>query len=211
MAAEARKFGLVLSNETIKQADEAGDEIDKIGLSMKVAGANLTAGFLPALQELRKIVTSQEFQQGIKDLGTNIGIAVKWMADNSDTVRNFAYALSGMAIGGRLAGGFGALAGGLVGLGTATVTAGRGIKEVNIEISMLERELATFERMQAGEVVGRAIIRDPETLQSNIEEVRGRLIALRAERDKLAAPAPTQITIRPVVPIDPQALEIRAD
>lgn len=67
-AAEARSLGFILSDETIKKAAAADDEFDKIGKALKVAGVNIAAEFLPVIKAVREIVTSPEFQQGVKDL-----------------------------------------------------------------------------------------------------------------------------------------------
>lgn len=117
-ADEARRMGFILSEETIKKAAEADDEFDRIGKSLKVAGVNITVGFLPALTKIRELMTSPEFQDGVKKFGENLGTAVMWMVSNKDTILQVSAALAGAFVGakaGRLAGPGGAVMGAVMG------------------------------------------------------------------------------------------------
>jgi len=86
MAEEARRYGLVLSNETIKKTEEANQELDKIGKALRAAGINIAAGFLPAIQSIREIMTSQGFQDGIKTVAAEMGKFVEFLARNKDAI-----------------------------------------------------------------------------------------------------------------------------
>jgi hypothetical protein len=99
IAAEARKMGLILSTDTIKAARAADDEFDKMGLAMKVAGVNIAVGFLPALIELRKIMTSPEFQDGVKSLAKNFGDFVLLLVNNREVVAGLAAAFAAWRLG----------------------------------------------------------------------------------------------------------------
>ena len=86
MAYEARKLGFVISSDSLKKAEEANDEFTKIGKSFQAAGISISAGFLPALKELRAVVTSQDFQDGVKTLAENFASLIRWMVDNKSTI-----------------------------------------------------------------------------------------------------------------------------
>jgi hypothetical protein len=62
---EARRFGFILDNETIKKADAANDELMRMGLAARTSGTRLAAEMLPAITRLREIMTSREFQNAI--------------------------------------------------------------------------------------------------------------------------------------------------
>jgi len=126
-AEEARRLGFILSDETIAKAAKADDEFERIGKSLKVAGVNLTSGLLPGITALREVMTSQAFQDGVKEFGKNLGEAVKWMVDNKQTILQVSAALAGAWAGakvGRLAGGGGAVVG--AGLGAVGGLIGAG-------------------------------------------------------------------------------------
>lgn len=106
-AAEAHNLGFILSNETIKKAAEADDEFDRIGKSLKVAGINIAAGFLPALQEVRKVFTSQDFQDSVRSTSAALAEFVKWMVDNKNTIIVVSTALAGLKLGAAFGSAFG--------------------------------------------------------------------------------------------------------
>lgn len=106
-AAEAHNLGFILSNETIKKAAEADDEFDRIGKSLKVAGINIAAGFLPALTEVRKVFTSQDFQDSVRSTSAALAEFVKWMVDNKNTIIVVSTALAGLKLGAAFGSAFG--------------------------------------------------------------------------------------------------------
>jgi hypothetical protein len=86
LAKEARALGFVVSNEVIERAAKAGDEIDRLALASRAAGIQMGAGFLPALEAIRRVVTSQDFQNGIKTVAENMGQFVRFLVDNKDEI-----------------------------------------------------------------------------------------------------------------------------
>jgi hypothetical protein len=86
LAKEARALGFVVSSETIEKAAKAGDEIDRMALAMRAAGINMSAGFLPALESLRRVMTSQGFQDGIKTISQEMGKFIKFLVENKDEI-----------------------------------------------------------------------------------------------------------------------------
>jgi len=210
MADEARRLGLILSNETIKQAAAADDEFDKIGLALKVAGVNMTAGFLPALEKIRDVVTSREFQQGVKDFGANMGAAIKYMVDNAETIRTTAFVLGGMFVGGRVAGPIGAATLGLVGYTAAAVTAGETIGGVTTQLNQAYQEFNRLQGIKAGTIKSRLFgAEDPQVLEDNIKEITEQIIQLHEKEAQLIDQGlPTDAgTVRkkPGPVIDPEA------
>jgi hypothetical protein len=96
------------SIEFARLAAEA--EFDRIGLALQAAGINISVGMLPALEQLRKMLTDPAMQDGAKRLGAAIGEMVTWMVNNKDTIILVASTLAG-AFSGRLFGLPGAVAG----------------------------------------------------------------------------------------------------
>lgn len=82
LAKEARALGFIISNDAIEKAAKAGDEFDRMGLVSRAAGIQISSSFLPALQSIREVMTSQGFQNGIKTVAENVGVLVKWLVDN---------------------------------------------------------------------------------------------------------------------------------
>lgn len=86
MGEEARRLGFVISTETLEKTEKASDEFDRIGKAMQYAGIQIGAGFLPALESIRAVMTSQGFQDGIKTVAENMGRFVKFLVDNKDEI-----------------------------------------------------------------------------------------------------------------------------
>lgn len=82
MAEEARRLGFVISKDTLDKTEKASDEFDRISKSMRAAGINISAGFLPALESLRQVMTSQGFQDGVKTVANEFGKFIKLLVDN---------------------------------------------------------------------------------------------------------------------------------
>lgn len=98
-ADEAARFGFILSDETIKKAAEADDEFDKIGRALKVAGVNIAAEFLPAIEAVRKAFTDPAFQSGVASLASNFGSLIKILVENGVAVSAVLGAFSGARLG----------------------------------------------------------------------------------------------------------------
>lgn len=97
---KARDLGIVLSDDTIKKAAEAADKINDIGAAGQAAGVSMAAQFLPAIDALEKLVTSQSFQKGLSDTAGAIGTIIKWLAENPDAAKALGIVAAGYAVGG---------------------------------------------------------------------------------------------------------------
>lgn len=64
-ADEARRLGIVLSDETVDQASQVDKEFKLLGDTMKSAGIKIAAEFLPALRNLSDLITDSGFVHGI--------------------------------------------------------------------------------------------------------------------------------------------------
>jgi hypothetical protein len=141
-AEEAHKLGFILSDETIKKAAQADDEFDRIGKSLKIAGINIAAGFLPGLTEIRKIFTSQDFQDGVRKTSAALADFVKWMVDNKDTIIIVSTTLAGLKLGAAFGSGFGkqgAVIGAVTGALTGYVA---GVEMANDSTKQLQETLS---------------------------------------------------------------------
>lgn len=185
LALEARKMGLILSKETLAKAEEAADEFDRLGMASKVAGVNITAGFLPALTSLRETMTSQQFQDGVKSFGENLGVAIKWMTDNQDTVMKVAAAFAGMKLGaafGRAFGGRGAVIGGVTG---ALVALGAAAQMVDDETKDLPKIIVTPNK-PVGPDIDPSALDAARRLGEVMQDLTFRTQLTRGEFDRLA-------------------------
>jgi len=81
---KAQRLGLVVSDEVIRKNQEAGDAFDTIGQAIEAAGMNMTAGFLPAIKTIEDIVTSEGFQQGVRDAAEGISAFIQAAVQDSD-------------------------------------------------------------------------------------------------------------------------------
>ena len=198
MAAEAHKLGLIISKQTLDQVAKAGDEFDRIGGALKVAGVNITVGFLPALESLRSVVTSRDFQEGVKDLGANFAKLIKLMVDNKETIAAITTAFVFWKVGAKF-GPFGGLIGGALGLAV-------GARMARDEVTKLESELKGLEELRSYTAKQIATGTEPaqiakltteyETLAGKIGEVSKSLTEAKAARDALDRQEKT-ITINP--------------
>jgi hypothetical protein len=98
LADEAHRMGLILDDETIKKASEANDIFDQLGTAMKVAGTKAGAELLPILKDLRTLMTSSDFQQGVKDFAENLGKVIKWIVENKEGVVAITAAFAGFRV-----------------------------------------------------------------------------------------------------------------
>lgn len=77
LADEMKRFGLVLSSETIKKAQDANREFQIIETLTGNAGKSLTADMLPALKALRELLTDPGFQSAMRGFGSMLGLAAE--------------------------------------------------------------------------------------------------------------------------------------
>lgn len=144
MAQEARRLGFVIDNETLKKTEAASDELDRISQALRAAGISISAGILPALESIRKTVTSQDFQDGVRKLADEFGRLVKWLVEHKDTIVTVATALAGMKLGGALGRTVGTpMLGAAIGAGAGLAA---GVVMTQSEIEKTERELEGLER-----------------------------------------------------------------
>ena len=198
MAVEAHKLGMVLSAETLKKAEEANDEFTRIGNALKVAGVNIAVGFLPALESLRNLITSSDFQDGIKTVSANFASLIKLMVDNKETIAQIAAVFVGFRVGSA----FGPL-GGIVGGAVALAAASRMARD---EVTKLESELKGLEELRSYTAKQIATGTEPaqiakltteyETLGGKIGDVSKRLTEAKAARDALEKEE-KRITVNP--------------
>jgi hypothetical protein len=129
-AAEAQRFGLILSQDVIDRAAAAEDEFDRIGAAAKVAAVNLAAGFLPAIESVRRSMTSAEFQAGVRNLAAGMAEFIDVLVRNQDKVVIAAAAFAGLRLGAAVGAPFGAPTHGLLALGGAddATAAGRALR-----------------------------------------------------------------------------------
>jgi len=213
---EARNLGFILSGETLKKAEEASDEFDRIGKAFKVAGINLAVGFLPVLEDLRRTVTSQDFQDGTRNLAKNFGDFVRILVDNKDALIVAATSLAGFRVGSALGAAFGksgAIIGGVTG---AVGGFAAGIELAKTETSKLEGEL---EKLQKNATVLREMLAVPTNSEANaglredLEKTEAKIVQVTARLAELnkTQETPTKIRVTPAAtPFDPavaQAIE----
>lgn len=217
MALEAHKFGLVLDAETIKKAEEANDEFTKIGNALKIAGINIAVGFLPALEDLRKQVISQEFQNGVKDLATNFGSLITWLVNHKTELTAAAAAFAGFRLGAAIGTPFGPAVAGILGIGGAIVAAGAAANATAPEIDKLSQSVSTMKEEQDRlllTLAGAKRVGDKSLIASTTDQLDvldQKLAIATASLEKLKSavasaghgetPAsPTQVTITPFNP-----------
>lgn len=218
-ADEARRFGFILSDETIKKAAEADDEFDKMGVALKVAGVKIAAEFLPAIEALRVAFTSPEFQAGVKTVAADFAALIKAITENSQETITVLAAIAAARFGAFL-GPVGALTAAIAGGGAAwfymenKVTAAE--KELNTALETMKLLKAEQEglngRIDSGAMSEAEAGKRMEVLRDRYKEVRDSLPGLtknildaRDATDKLKVsidkkPAPDGI-------IDPRVAE----
>lgn len=104
---EASKLGLVLDSETIRKAQDAGDELDTIAQAAQAAGIKIAAEFLPAITAIADLMTSQAFQDGLGFVAGKLASITTFIAQHGDLIAR----LGGAMLGARIAGPVGAAAG----------------------------------------------------------------------------------------------------
>lgn len=123
LAEQYKALGLIVSNDVIRRNQEAGDAFDTIGLALQSAGMNMSAGFLPALKTIEDIVTSQQFQDGVRDAAAGISEFVQAAIRDQDKLLKTAeiigrlWVASKGARAGALVGAVGGPAGSAIGAG----------------------------------------------------------------------------------------------
>jgi outer membrane lipoprotein SlyB len=218
MADEARRFGLVLSEDTLKKAEQTNDEFDRIGNALRTAGINIAVGFLPVIQQLREMFTDPSFQSGVRSIASGVADLVKTLIDNRDKIVIAVSALAGLrigaAIGGAALGRQGAITGGVLGAITGMI-AGSELMRSEIDKMTADLDQLIRKRDDLAKRIERAttpqdvvaLTTQFEALQREIAVKRAAIAELRksAETD---AGRPVEITVRPERGITPIFHEI---
>ena len=116
MAAKAHRLGIILSEDTIRRAEQANDELSDMGDVLRVAGLSLGLEFMPVMRELAQVLTNPAIIQGARELGMGLRDLVRWATENSETLLRVLGGLLGLQLGSRF-GPRGALVGVLLGAG----------------------------------------------------------------------------------------------
>ena len=176
MAERARQLGIVLSEETVRRAEQANDELTDMSEVFRVAGLNLGLEFMPVMRELAGIFTSGEFQQGIRSASEDLREAIEFLVDNKEAVAAVTGALIGARFG-AVAGLPGAVAGGLVGAAVGLELIRSETEKLNTELELAERSLASFLSLpaQGAHTIGFTPI------ETRIAEERDRIAQIKSE------------------------------
>lgn len=184
MAFEAHQLGLVLSKETLKKASDANDEFDRMGSALRVAGVNASVQFLPVLTELRKLFTSPEFQNGVKDAAANLGKLISYMVENKDTILQVLAGFGGARIGAAF-GPVGTIIGGVTGAVVSGIKLQSGaVKELEGQIRAATSQIALLQDYLTREKDPKNIMAyagQIENLQKQIEEAKNKIAELQAQ------------------------------
>lgn len=70
---EAKKSGQILDQQTIKQAAEVNNELNKLADVVTKAGIQITASFLPAIKALREWLMDNQLINGLTTFGNKVG------------------------------------------------------------------------------------------------------------------------------------------
>jgi hypothetical protein len=201
MADEAHRMGLVLSDETLKQASDANDEFDRLGTALKVAGVNIAVGALPAMKDLRATFTSAEFQNGVRNIAESLGKLITWMVSHKEDVLKITAAFAGMRIGATF-GVPGAVIGGVLGLLTASVAASDKIKILNTDLVYLRNQISRIEAVPVEDRTA-AQRKNLEKYRDDLEDTEAKFRSLILAESN-APPAPATLTVTPAPnPISP--------
>lgn len=104
---EAQRFGLVMSDDLLRSAENLGDKIDILGTVIRTNfQAGLLSGFVDESGLLSDIYSDPQFIQGVRDIGTAFGEVagsvaqvVKWLREAQVGVAGFIIASAGVVSG----------------------------------------------------------------------------------------------------------------
>lgn len=209
LANEARKLGLILSEDTLKKAEEANDEFDRIGSALRTAGVNIAVGFLPAIQSIRDLVTDQAFQSGVRNISSGIADLIRILVENKDKVIVAATAFAGLKLGAALGGTMGrqgAITGGILGMVGGMIA---GAELAKNEVDRLTQEMedlirrrdALARRIANAQSIGTTVdlTTQYDAIQQQINEKRAAIAELKkaTERD---LSEPLKVTVNKAAP-----------
>lgn len=170
---EAQSLGIILGKDVLANAAAADDEFDKIGKILKASGIQIASEFLPVIRELKNIMASPDFQQGVKTIASGFAEFIDILVRNKDTVIGIVGAFAGMRVGLMTIGGpLGAVAGGLLGFALANKAAQSAVDQATQDYEAAKTALADYEaNAQAGtsalSVMTGALAEDSQALNAN--------------------------------------------
>ena len=115
MAARAHELGIVMSEDMLKRAEQANDELDEMFMIFKKIGMNVAMEFLPVMRQVAAVVSSPEFVAGAKSAAESLGGLINLITTNAEVITRVLGAMAGLAVFSRL-GPAGAAGGALLGL-----------------------------------------------------------------------------------------------
>lgn len=91
--AKARALGIVLSEDTVRRAQAASDELDTMGEVIKIGLTNAALEFIPVMRELAAIVSSPAFVSSMRDLAALSAALLKTFSVLAPTIAGAAVSL----------------------------------------------------------------------------------------------------------------------
>ena len=148
VASQARALGIVLSNDTVRAAEQANDELTTMSKVLSVSATALGLDFIPVMSQLTGIITSEGFRTGFREWRDNLVDAIDWMVRHKDTISTVSGALFGAAVGAR-GGPWGALGGALFGAGAGNGAFTNEIDVVKDRLRDVKAQIALIESSSA--------------------------------------------------------------
>ncbi len=145
---KAQRLGIVVGDSIIRRNQEAGDSFDTIDTAIAAAGMTIASEFLPVIEDVESIVTSGDFQQGLRATASGIAGIVQSAIDNADVLFKVAEGLIRVRLamaGWKIGAAIGGVPGGVIGAGVA----GYGDKIA----ALPGAAQAQADSMQSGEIV----------------------------------------------------------
>lgn len=102
LASRANQLGVVLSEDVLRRAAQADDQLDELFAVFKKISLNLAMEFIPVMVQVAKVFTDPDFIAGAKTFAAAIGDAVGFIAQHGEAVTRFVGALAGLSVFGRL-------------------------------------------------------------------------------------------------------------
>lgn len=186
----AQKLGLVLSDELIARADQAGDELDTLTDMFKVAGVSLGLELVPFMREFVKLMTDPRAVDSARAIGKALTEGLRFVVDNGQLIITVMSAMVGAKLGG-MAGPWGALAGSVSAATAAYIAFDKATEGTGIELEKLEKRLAELIVLQDqwdrnGET-GSGFRRDLFDTQEKVIALRAKLAETKTTTEELAA------------------------
>lgn len=188
---EAHRLGLIIDQDTLDKSQKASDEFDRLGLAAHASGTRISAAFLPAISEVRRVFTSPDFQQGISTIATDLAGLAEFMVKNGALITKLGAALAAMRLGatiGAAFGGWGSIIGGATGALVGFVAANKALEseatKLADELSSLTAEVDAYQKAVAN---GAMILGDQSVMEAKIKriaEIKDRLAQINEEMRK---------------------------